>query len=615
MRSLVCLTLVCIFSAAFLAAAPVVKYQIGETNPSADIQWGEHELFMFKQMDTLWVTLNQILGDGKGKWTFYPTPTVDDWTEGVAHFDHIVAHTGIQRSKDLYLSFLKHCQKLMGFPYGRDWEHAGEYAEMFFGALDVAPYDSEMQELNLQFAQRFLADMNSNYLFTIRGTSDSPELLYLPCFFHAYTYTGEEKYRDAIVNMSRKWNELTTQNGGVIPGTVNHDGTIPANWYEGTWNYSGEYGLGIAGRAWNGWMPNAMFMTKGDTTILEGMLSTLEFYWDKGDGAMPYACTKNGTLWIKSQREAERGLDLSHDRPYELCFSKRAQDLLNNFGTDHIKKIILEEVQHPSELGQSFFVIGSSIFTALKTSIKPGISLTKGDDLTPYVDQLRSRSLGDTYLDGTNSGHRSARHGGTFAAPLRYWQLNGMTGLEQGLAACVTRVARDSVVVWFANTTESPLSVAVTGGFYMTHTIESVNGNPVNDRVVVFEVAPKSEAKVAVLLKRYTHLPARMPDLSNVIQGVVPYFSLNSSALPIDVFPNPISAQFSRYSITLPRRSGELSCEWYNAQGRISAIQTISAGTGGRTLLPVPSLSSGNYIIKIRNQGQDASVKPVTIIR
>ena len=63
--------------------------------------------------------------------------------------------------------------------------------------------------------------------------------------FNAYALTGEDKYRNWVLEYVDAWCERTRENGGVIPSNIGLDGTIGGE-CEGKW-YGGCYGLGVHG--------------------------------------------------------------------------------------------------------------------------------------------------------------------------------------------------------------------------------------------------------------------------------------------------------------------------------------------------------------------------------
>ena len=58
--------------------------------------------------------------------------------------------------------------------------------------------------------------------------------------FHAYLLTGEEKYRDWLLEYVDAWRERADANGGNIPSNIGLDGTIGGEW-DGKW-YGGVFG-------------------------------------------------------------------------------------------------------------------------------------------------------------------------------------------------------------------------------------------------------------------------------------------------------------------------------------------------------------------------------------
>ena len=101
---------------------------------------------------------------------------------------------------------------------------------------------------------------------------------------NAYLHTGEDRYREWVVEYLEAWRERTRENGGIVPDNVGRSGEI-GEYTDGTW-WGGYYGW-----SWGGWhyvgigptvaAENAVLL-EGDREYLEFPRSQLDVLMDRG---------------------------------------------------------------------------------------------------------------------------------------------------------------------------------------------------------------------------------------------------------------------------------------------------------------------------------------------
>ena len=113
--------------------------------------------------------------------------------------------------------------------------------------------------------------------------------------YNAYILTGEDKYRDWMLEYVDAWYERMEENGWIIPSNIGLDGTIggetDGKWYGGTYGWSftidtqAPVGGGLSTRSMTQWgfigFMNA-YMTTGDDKYLEAWRKQYEIMYNAG---------------------------------------------------------------------------------------------------------------------------------------------------------------------------------------------------------------------------------------------------------------------------------------------------------------------------------------------
>ena len=92
-------------------------------------------------------------------------------------------------------------------------------------------------------SHRTYDDYLAHYQTSTDVVGDSPINLGVAVLpFHAYMLSGDDRYRDWVIEYATAWIERTAANGGIIPSNVGLDGTIgggaDGKWYGGVWGWS-----------------------------------------------------------------------------------------------------------------------------------------------------------------------------------------------------------------------------------------------------------------------------------------------------------------------------------------------------------------------------------------
>ena len=344
---------------------------------------------------------------------------------------------------------------------------------------------------------------------------------------NAYMLTGDQKYKNWILEYVGAWKQRTDGNGGNIPTNIGLDGKpggeYGGKWYKGTygWNftiYDGEIDQ-IAHRntfdsgSWPGF-GNAFLVSQGDA----GFVATLRKQMDN-----LYAQKKleGGRTLLPQMYGDPRGHkstgreewyqwtpNLHIPRLTEIyLWSMDRRDLERIPVNDWIAFLEGKDANYPEK--------------ALRGDLERVRSRTAAmdkDDTTPDT------RLAD-YLMGFNPATTDALSKLTMGAYLtgNIWTLHARVryfdpakrrpGLPKDVAALVEKFDADSTTLTLVNTNAAePRDVVVQTGAYAEHQMLSVNGQPLNGTWVRVRLGAGSGGRLEFKVKRYANAPTlRLP--------------------------------------------------------------------------------------------------------
>jgi hypothetical protein len=392
---------------------------------------------------------------------------------------------------------------------GLDW--AGDY-------IDVA-------DLHLAHGERSHDEMIAHFAEYNDVVGDNPlnlEATHLG--FVAYALTGEDRYRNWVVDYVDAWLERTEQNGGIIPSNVGLDGTIGGE-CDGKW-YGGVYGWGFTvtvpqtgakanrpaaysrpcygfahamqltgdrsyGEAWG----KVLDAVSANSKVENGQTVYPRMYGDDGWYDFGPKPMNRGAqeVWFWSMRDADRAR--VPDDPWV--------QYLTGTNDDYPKTALEKEFTRLRDKIERMRNDGSTKDTRLSD-----VSLPMNPALTDQLTQLM--------MGGLPTGRRCH----TLHCRLRYFDPDRRrAGLPADVGALVERMSDDSVTVSLVNL--SPVNertVVIQGGGYAEHTMERVTvegGATVDvdtsygaDRTAfALCLAPSAGCRLQIQQKRFAHRP------------------------------------------------------------------------------------------------------------
>ena len=360
---------------------------------------------------------------------------------------------------------------------------------------------------------------------------DHPQnLLTTSLALNAYMLTGDDKYRDWLLEYVGAWRQRMLQNDGIIPSNIGLDGTIGGA-AGGKW-YGGVYGWGftvvvpqddsLANRntvhlGFTGFM-NAYFLT-GDDRWLEPWRWQNDLVNSQGkmiDGQWKVPRMHGDQGWYHFQPGhfdyGSMEIFYLSMKPNDLRRLRSSDD--DDPGTKRFRR----------EDGWLRFLLGNNpghpvdVLRADFASSRERVKGMRADKTTPDTrladDPMRYnpcsvRSLIPLMLGGIHPGHRGA----ILHCRLRYFDpVRHRAGIPDDVAALVEKLTADEVVVTLVNVNQiEPRRVIVQAGGYAEHQfITAVSRGQtvaIDAPTVEVRLAPGAGEQLTFRMKRYANRP------------------------------------------------------------------------------------------------------------
>ena len=386
-------------------------------------------------------------------------------------------------------------------------------------ALDWAGDPIEVEgRFDLGHGERNYEEMLAHFEDYNDIVGDHPQnLLSTALALNAFMLTGQERYRDWILEYVDAWRERMVENGFVIPTNIGLDGTIGGA-ADGKW-YGGVYGWGFSvtvpqtgelahrnshDRGLDGFM--AAYLLTQDDKYLEPWRKQVEVVNSQAkmiDGALHYPRMHGDEGWYHYSRE-----------PYSVAneeiawLTHRTEDI-EKLRTDGWWGFILGD-------GDSHYP--EQALRADLEGVRQRIAAMRTDETTPDTrlsddpnkyNPARVGSLVRLMLGGLPTN----KQGLVLYARLRYFDpIQRRAGIPDDCAALVERMDDQSVTLTLVNTNQlEERTVTVQAGGYAEHELTglSVAGDvlPVSGRSVTVKLQPGSGARLRLEIKRFAHQP------------------------------------------------------------------------------------------------------------
>jgi len=353
---------------------------------------------------------------------------------------------------------------------------------------------------------------------------------------NAYLYTGEEKYKNWVLDYIRVWMERRDQNGGIVPDNIGPSGQI-GELMNGKW-WGGYYGWRWPHGARNIVEPAcveggcAMLLT-GDDSYLDLCRSQLDLLWSLRK-------EEDEVVKVPARHGDQGWFDYRCPDPlyyiHLYCLSQSAQDLAR-----------LDEVFPEREGFQNLnprwymgkagvcpptawfaFIEGRNpgypdqMIESTYAGICEKLDRLENDDTDPekrecYHFHALNPVVPEGLVQMTTGSPAAIYNGGLLHAPVRYFDPETRrTGLPEHVAALVEEVSRDSVSLILVNTdvVDSRTVLIQSGTFgeheFTTARVEGAEGDcqQIDGRYIAVRLGPSAQARLDLGLKRHVHRPS-----------------------------------------------------------------------------------------------------------
>ncbi|MBT5833121.1 MAG: hypothetical protein HOH77_23270 [Candidatus Latescibacteria bacterium] len=384
-----------------------------------------------------------------------------------------------------------------------DW--AGDNFEVEGRFLNPRHGESTFEEMLMHFQEYtdVVGDQPLNLAATTLG-------------LNAYALSGEEKYKNWLLEYVDAWADRAAQNNGILPSNIGLDGTVGGE-CDGKW-YGGCYGWGFTVVVpQNGTLSdrNALYRGVagfGNALLLTGdqkypnvwgtMLNNVNSNSKTEDGQTlyPHMYGDDGWYGFKPQPYNQGALDVY----YWTMNEADLQYVPQNPWLDFLQG---KNQSYPTDTLRNAL---SSIRTKMETVRNDNTSTDTrlSDDPIPYNPATTVNTLIQQQLGGL-----APRHGEPLHARVRYFdQQNQRPGLPQDVAALVESLTADSVTLSLVNINQTEnRDVIIQAGAYAEHQFTNIDtdgtSKSLNSSWLLIRLAPGSGAKLTLKTDRYVNMP------------------------------------------------------------------------------------------------------------
>jgi hypothetical protein len=343
---------------------------------------------------------------------------------------------------------------------------------------------------------------------------------------NAYMLTGEEKYRDWVLEYVNAWKQRTAATGGNIPSNVGLDGT-PGGEYNGQW-WKGTYGWNftvfdgeLEQTVHRNYFTSGSWPGFGNAYLLTGDRSYIDVLRRQLDNLYAQQKVVDGKVMIPQMYGDPRGYKFSDKAEWYHWTPDLHTDRLTEIYLWSMDRKDLERVPKEGWIG---FLEGSNRdypTQALQADfefIRERMDEMRNDPTSPDT-RLADWLLGivpattDTLTNLTLGGYFADGRIWTLHSRVRYFDPAGRrSGLPQDVAALVEKLSADAVTLTLVNVNQvEPRDVVVQAGGYGEHQFQSVrNGGKqmqLDSPLLTVHLEPGSGARLELQMARYANRP------------------------------------------------------------------------------------------------------------
>jgi len=362
---------------------------------------------------------------------------------------------------------------------------------------------------------------------------------------NAYLYTGEEKYKQWVLDYIQVWMDRTEANGGLIPDNVGPTGKIGermgGKWWGGYYGWRWPHG----GRV----MLEAMCNAGCNATLITGDASWLDLFRSQADKLWEMRREENGEVMIpnkhgdkgwfeyvphassdtlrllmhayavgRQQQDLDRIDEQYGDRPYQ---GDQPLPGCGKAGSFRIHEWFEYMVGRNPEFPQrALEITHAEMRRRLDRSDSETLDWRTWRDVDDWQDVHHWQEINPVIPEGmiqmAMGTPTAVYHGGMVHAVVRYFDpVAARPGLPPHVAALVDEIGNDHIHVRLVNTdiVEARQVVLQAGGCAEHEFVDVSRDNsdaaptPINARHLAVTIGPAAQADLRIGLKRLAHRP------------------------------------------------------------------------------------------------------------
>lgn len=386
-------------------------------------------------------------------------------------------------------------------------------------ALDWAGDPIEVEHrFELGHGERSYEEMLAHFKDYNDIVGDHPQnLLATSLGVNAFMLTGEERYRDWVLEYVDAWRERMVQNGNIIPTNIGLDGTIGGE-TDGKW-YGGVYGWGFSVE-----VPQTGKLAHRNTHYL-GLHGFMNAFLLTGDDRFLKPWRQQIQI-INSQKKMVDG-KAHYPGMYGDGGWYAWSTAPYRHGVEEIAFLTMKDgdLKRNGESGWWAFLNGKDPNYPVKAlradlaRVRTQIQRVRDDKTTPDTrladdPMVKNPASVSSLVRLTLGGLPTTKQGLTQHCRFRYFDPIGRrAGLPDDCAALVENLSADSAVVMLVNTNQlQPRIVTIQAGGYGEHSfvnlsIDDSDAQEINGRSLTVELERGCGATITFGMSRYSQTP------------------------------------------------------------------------------------------------------------
>jgi hypothetical protein len=426
-------------------------------------------------------------------------------------------------------------------PY--DAEHTVEAFGYLWGAMETSPEDTQLQQWNQEASDALMSNtfynsdtnlFRSAYLGMDRlggganAADTSFNLAFTYPMFKAWLSTGNEIYRDWILDYTDNWAQIAVSNENLFPMQVDTTTREIGPFTGGDWwrfDDSSQltrfdydfYGHNVVSRSLHGAVYAQLLADPNQDSLAQALANHLRQFQSSALPEQPYDSydpAQGGFFRGSSYRYMPALYSASH----AALFSTSTQQMIDDYVSaknycaaserEHVEWMEFTYQRGLSESTAEYAFLGGA------SDANGRMNYMLSQPLPTTGDELNDFSIlfdGLQYIDGTLWSWSSIRNGAPSTSPIRYFGGDGSMGLPEDVAALIRYYDGDSMELWIYNDNSQSVEIILAAGHYGQNDFLTINDgtstyNINNDRVTL-NIPANGYTQLDIAIDRFVNTP------------------------------------------------------------------------------------------------------------